>query len=352
MSRITMKRWVGTLSFVLVVNVATAQQKQKAIEPAAINLENIKYPFPVKFLNTAFQWQQFRMAYMDVQPENPNGKNVLLLHGKNFNGSYWETTANELKKRGYRVIIPDQVGFGKSSKPRQLQYSFQLMAMQTKTLLDSLKVSKAIVLGHSMGGMLATRFALMYPDLTEKLVLENPIGLEDYKIKVPYQPVEYWYRNELKQDYNSLKKYQQENYYHGTWKPEYEKWVVILTRWTMNVDYSIVAWNAALTYDMIMTQPVVYEFSQLSAPTLVIIGELDKTALGKNLVSEEVRKTMGNYPELGKKTVEKIKDAKLVVLPKTGHIPHLESFNEFMKALIAFISDETSRSAVTPQPSY
>jgi pimeloyl-ACP methyl ester carboxylesterase len=212
------------------------------------------------------------------------------------------------------------------------------MAMQNKTLLDSLQVSQAIVIGHSMGGMLAIRFALMYPELTEKLILEDPIGLEDYKAKVPYQPVEYWYRNELKQDYNSLKKYQQENYYHGTWKTEYEKWMMVLARWTMNADYSIVAWNSALTYDMIMTQPVVYEFPQLRVPTLLIIGELDKTALGKNLVSEEVRKTMGNYPELAKQTAEKIKDAKVVILPKTGHIPHIESFNEFMKALSSFLS--------------
>lgn len=45
-----------------------------------------------------------------------------------------------------------------------------------------------------MGGMLATRFALMFPEMTEKLILLNPIGLEDWKIKVPYQTVDEWYR--------------------------------------------------------------------------------------------------------------------------------------------------------------
>jgi len=343
------KRAVSICLFFIFITSIRAQQKsstqqktsaqQKAIEPAAINLENIKYPFPVRFMNTPLQWQPLKMAFMDVQPEKPNGKSVLLLHGKNFNGAYWETTANDLKKKGYRVIMPDQIGFGKSFKPRQFQYSFQLLASLTKGLLDSLGVEKVIVVGHSMGGMLATRFALMYPEVTEKLILEDPIGLEDYRLKVPFQPIESWYRNELKQDYNTLKKYQQENYYHGTWKPEYEKWMVILARWTMNVDYSILAWNNALTYDMIMTQPVVYEFDQLKMPTLLIVGELDKTALGKNLVSEEVRKTMGNYPELGKQTVEKIANAKLVVIPHTGHIPHIESFDQFIKAVTTFISE-------------
>jgi len=333
-----MKR-LGWIFLCVLISFSTIAQKKapKSIEPAAINLENITYPFPVKFVNASVQWQQLRMAYMDVQPDKPNGKNILLLHGKNFNGSYWETTAKDLQKQGYRVIIPDQVGFGKSTKPRHFQYSFQLMAMQTKSLLDSLGITKAIVLGHSMGGMLATRFALMYPSITEKLILEDPIGLEDYKIKVPYQPVEYWYRSELKQDYNSLKKYQQENYYHGTWKPEYEKWLLTLARWTMNVDYSVIAWNSALTYDMIFTQPVVYEFDQLQVPTLLIIGELDKTALGKNLVSDDVKKTMGNYPTLARQTVDKIKNAQLVIIPHTGHLPHIESFDQFIKNVNAFI---------------
>jgi pimeloyl-ACP methyl ester carboxylesterase len=327
------KGWLGLM---LVISVSAFGQ-QKAIDAAAINLENVSYPFPVKYMNTSAQWQQLRMAYMDVQPDKPNGKNVLLLHGKNFNGAYWETTAKELRRRGYRVIMPDQLGFGKSTKPRHFQYSFQLMAMKTKSLLDSLGITRAIVLGHSMGGMLATRFALMYPEVTEKLILEDPLGLEDYKSKVTYQPIEYWYQNELKQDYNTLKKYQQDNYYHGTWKPEYEKWVMILARWTMNQDYSILAWNAALTYDMIITQPVVYELDQLKMPTLLVIGELDKTALGKNLATEEVRKTMGNYPQLAKDAAAKIKDARVVIIPKTGHIPHLESFDQFIKSIIGFM---------------
>jgi pimeloyl-ACP methyl ester carboxylesterase len=321
----------------------STQQKsiaqQKAIEPAGLNLENITYPFPVNYVSASTQWQPLKMAYMDVQPDNPNGKTILLLHGKNFNGAYWENTAKELKKKGYRVVIPDQLGFGKSTKPRHFQYSFQLLASQTKALLDSLNISKTIVVGHSMGGMLAARFAIMYPTVTEKLVLEDPLGMEDYQAKIPYQPIEYWYNSELKQDYNSLKKYQQDNYYHGTWRQEYEKWVMILARWTMNQDYSIIAWNSALTYDMIMTQPVVYEISQVQAPTLIIAGELDKTAVGKSLATGDVSKTMGNYVELAKQTAEKIKGAQFVIVPKTGHIPHLESFEIFMKHLLAFLNE-------------
>lgn len=302
-----------------------------------INLERYDYPFPVNYINLNIQKQKYQMAYMDVNPANPNGKSVMLLHGKNFNGAYWGETARALAKEGFRVIIPDQIGFGKSSKPENFQYTFQQLALNTKKLLDSLGVEKTSVLGHSMGGMLATRFVLMFPERTDKLVLENPIGLEDWKLKVPYQPTEYWYRNELKKNYQSIKQYQLENYYDGRWKPAYDEWVNILAGWTKNIDYPRIAWNAALTYDMIFTQPVVYEFHHIKAPTLLIIGQRDRTALGKNLVPEDVKKTMGEYPRLGKETAGRIKGSQLTELDNVGHLPHIEAFDRFITPLINFL---------------
>jgi pimeloyl-ACP methyl ester carboxylesterase len=231
------------------------------------------------------------------------------------------------------------VGFGKSSKPGHFHYTFQQLAQNTKTMLDSLRITKTAVLGHSMGGMLATRFALMYPGTTEKLILENPIGLEDWKLKVPYKPVEWWYQNELKKSYESIREYQFNSYYDKQWKPEYDQWVNLLAGWTLNSDYPTIAWNAALTYDMIFTQPVVYEFQYITAPTLLIIGTRDRTALGKPLVSPETRATMGLYEELGKKTQRAIPDAQLVELENIGHLPHIENFDAFIQPLITFLEE-------------
>ncbi|MAU16765.1 MAG: alpha/beta hydrolase [Muricauda sp.] len=302
-----------------------------------IELSNYSYPYDVSTIALEIQGQNLKMAYMDVKPENYNGKNVLLFHGKNFNGAYWKTTIEALTNEGFRVIVPDQIGFGKSSKPQYFHYTFQQLAQNNKALLDTLKIDKTAVLGHSMGGMLAARFTLMYPDMTEKLILENPIGLEDWKLKVPYQPVDWWYQNELKKNYESIKKYQLVNYYDNKWKPEYDEWVNLLAGWTLNSNYKTIAWNNALTYDMIFTQPVVYEFKNISAPTLLIIGTRDRTALGKPLVSEEVRKTMGLYNELGKKTQKEIPDSELVEIENVGHLPHIEKFESFIDPLIRFL---------------
>src|SRR5687768_12827490 len=111
----------------------------------------------------------------------------------------------------------------------------------------------------------------------------------------------------------------------------------MLAGWTLSPDYPRIAWNSALTYDMIFTQPVYYELDKIAVPTLLIIGQRDRTALGKPLVSEEVRKTMGNYPELGKATAKRIKDSKLVELDNVGHLPHIESYTKFIDPLLNFL---------------
>jgi pimeloyl-ACP methyl ester carboxylesterase len=317
--------------------IFSAYSQPGGLKKLDINLENYQYPYPVKFLKLHNQLQELQMAYMDVKPANYNGKNIILLHGKNFNGAYWRSTIAALSTAGFRVIVPDQVGFGKSTKPKAFQYTFQQLALNTKTLLDTLGIDKITVLGHSMGGMIAARFALMYPGTTEKLILEDPLGLEDWKLKVPYTSINSSYEKELKSNYESVKKYQVENYYHGTWKKEYDEWAKLLAGWTLNKDYKIIAWNSALTSDMIFTQPVCYEFQNITCPTLLIVGTLDKTAIGKPLVSEEVRKTMGDYKTLGKTTRDKIPNATLVEIEGVGHLPHIEAFEQFIKPVIAFL---------------
>ena len=309
------------------------------IQPLGIALEGYQYPYPVSYISLNIQGEALKMAYMDVQPEKPNGKTIMLMHGKNFCGAYWGQTAKDLSKAGFRVVIPDQIGFGKSSKPKDIQYTFQLLAQNTKALLDSIGVKQTSVLGHSMGGMIATRFTLMYPESVDKFILLNPIGLEDWKLKVPYVDVDQWYQQELKKNADGIKKYMRESYYDGKWKPEYDEWVNILAGWTLSPEYPTVAWNSALTYDMIFTQPVVYEFPNIKAPTLLIIGQRDRTALGKNLVSEEVRKTMGNYPELGRTTQKAIPNSKLIEIDNIGHLPHIESYDRFITPLLKFLQN-------------
>lgn len=162
---------------------------------------NYTYPWPVQYFEFTSQRANLSMAYMDVHSRNTSfgsNKTITLLHGKNFCGATWEDTAHRLSTQGYRVIIPDQIGFCKSSKPPAYQFSLQQLARNTHQLLQTLGVESTYVLGHSMGGMLATRFALMYPEQTSHLVLTNPIGLEDWKaLGVPWRNLDALYKDEL-----------------------------------------------------------------------------------------------------------------------------------------------------------
>ena len=318
------------LAAFLFLSIDTFAQKNDTL---SITLENVKYAYPIKYLPIQTEGQDIRMAYMDVLPtEKANGRTVMLFHGKNFGGYYWTNVIRALTDRGFRVIVPDQIGFGKSSKPF-IHYSFHQLARWNKMLLDSLGIQRANILGHSMGGMLATRFALMYPQTTEKLLLENPIGLEDYRAFVPYVTTEEQYKTELKSTAESIKKYYQSSYF-VSWKPEYDELVRIAGGVTFSADYSRWAKVAAMTFTMIYEQPVVYEFANLRVPTVLFIGKADKTIVGKGLLTPDQQALHGLYRFLGKQTADKIPKAKLVEFEGCGHIPHLEVPTEFLVALL------------------
>ena len=308
------------------------QSKAQKTDTLSITLEGVKYPYAVKFFPIHTEGQDIKMAYMDVAPTSAsNGKTAILFHGKNFGGYYWGNVIKALTAIGYRVIVPDQIGFGKSSKPF-IHYSFHQMATWNKRLLDTLGVQKTVVLGHSMGGMLATRFALMFPEKTEKLLLENPIGLEDYKTFVPYVNTAQQYQTELKTTAESVKKYYQGSYF-TYWKPEYEYLVNIAGGVTFSADYPRWAQVAAMTFTMIYEQPVVYEFQNIKVPTILFIGKEDKTIVGKGLLTPDQQAIHGQYRLLGKQTAAKIPGAKIIEFEACGHIPHIEIPTEFLVAL-------------------
>ncbi len=306
----------------------------KALDP---ELKNYSYPFKVEYFPVKVKSQDLKMAFMDVKPQGDVKGTVVLLHGKNFSGNYWERTANDLTKSGYRVIIPDQIGFGKSSKPESFPFTFHYLAKLTHELITSRKVEKYFVIGHSMGGMLATRLTLMFPGNVQKLLLINPIGLEDWKTKVPYKDVNELFANELKSDETKIREYQKASYFDGQWKPEYEKGIEIAVGWTKHKDYKRVAWNAALTTDMVFTQPVVYEFKNLKVPTLLLLGTRDRTAVGKAWADPSIREELGRYDKLGKEVIKTIPTGTLVELPGIGHMPQVESYDSYWQNLISFI---------------
>jgi pimeloyl-ACP methyl ester carboxylesterase len=322
------------LALLLLAAPAMAQDAMKDGPAYGPMLEGYDYPFPVQHYRFQSQGQAMDMAYMDVAPARPNGKAIVLLHGKNFCAATWIGSIKALREAGYRVIAPDQIGFCKSTKPQHYQYTFEQLAANTHGLLASLNIGKAVILGHSMGGMLATRYALTYPAATAQLVVVNPLGLEDTRAKgVPPTGLDTLYQGALKTSADSLRDYQRTVYYAGTWKPEYEPWVQMQAGMFRGPGKEIVAWNSALTSEMIYTQPVIYELERLAMPVLLLIGDKDTTGRS-NAVPPEVRASLGNFPAMAEAAVKRVKQGRLIRFADMGHSPQIQNPARFHAALI------------------
>jgi pimeloyl-ACP methyl ester carboxylesterase len=83
---------------------------------------------------------------------------------------------------------------------------------------------------------------------------------------------------------------------------------------------------------------VLYELPDLRVPTLLVIGQRDRTAIGKAWAAPEVKARLGNYPVLGKSAAAAIPGAKLVELPGVGHLPQVESFERYLGAVQDFLA--------------
>ena len=164
--------WVTLLSLVIVsyAGFLSAQSSPPSSPPAdwgpiSISLEEYEYPYPVEYMNFSVYGEDVRIAYMDVAPRGPsNGRTVILHHGGLYYGWYWSAQIRALNEEGYRVVVKDRLGWGKSSKP-SIPYSINLWASNTARLMDYLEIDQAALVGHSIGGQMVTRFAFLYPCL-------------------------------------------------------------------------------------------------------------------------------------------------------------------------------------------
>jgi len=296
------------------------------IKPGSITYEDVEYPYPVQFLPLTMYGQDVRMAYMDVGPAGqPNGRTVVLLHGMNFGGFYFSGTIDVLRKQGFRVVVPDQIGFGRSSKPI-IPYNFHDMALNTRKLLQSLGVAKAVIIGHSMGGMLTARFAASYPDMTERAVIYNPIGLTDPRYQTPWHSADDAYKRTMSLTHDQLYQAFSANIHRyfptpGSWKPEYEKYVRILYAPTLSGDWPRLAMVRSIYQQITYLDPVYYDWAKIKARTLVLGGAKDTP----------------DFPERAKHIADTVPNGELALLPGLGHVPHLEAPEVFYTALLKFL---------------
>ena len=300
-------------------------------EPTAIDYSNVPYPHPVQYLNVRLMGQDHRMAYMDAAPTGePNGRTVVLFHGMNFFAAAFAPTIAALTNAGFRAIAVDRLGYGRSSKPL-VHYNLHMPARNTKALLDELELERVAIVGHSMGGMVATRFASTYPDVTSHVAMVNQIGLTDTRPGRPWGDPEEAYRRVLTGTNYASVLAGHRRYYPNGWRDEYLPWVKYQYGLTLGGDWPRMARVRSAQQRILYEDPVVHEWQNIEAKALVIGGSEDRL--------------VRDYPARARHVAEQLRNAELVLFPGVGHAPHFEIPEEYHAALVRFLLSDPDEPA-------
>lgn len=299
--------------------------------PISSTMEEIPYPYPVHYLDVKNFGLDLKLAYMDAPPVGrANGQTVMMFHGMNFAGLAFEPTIKALTEAGFRVIVPDRIGYGRSSKP-DMPYNLHVFASNAKALLDHLGIKEIAIVGHSMGGMVASRFAMTYDDICTHVVMVNQIGMSDQRQSRPWTDIEDAYQRALTgTSYQSILRNHQ-LYYPTNWKDEYLYWVKIQYGLTLTSEWPRLARIRAWQQQILYFDPVVYDWQYIDTKAMVIGGAADRLTR--------------DFAGSARMVAESLKNAELVLFEGVGHNPHLEIPEKYHAELIRFLKSDPNKSA-------
>ena len=302
-----------------------------AEEPFGIGLEGFAYPYPVHMFVIPEGGERLNMAYMDVAPEGDS-------NGRTAPPPAWPQLPLELlaghdqgacrKRLPRRRSRPDRY-FGKSSKPLS-DLHFDALARNTAALLDSLHIETVDIVAHSMGGMLATRFARTYPARVERMVLAAPIGLEDYRLYVPPAQSEKLIEQEAKVTPEPYRRWLM-TAYELTLPPEaLDPYVEARTRIRGSADFP--RWLVAYvnSYQMIWREPVPRpKFRFSPSPCCSSWARTTTSRPAATWPLKRCASKMGHNVELARELAAKMPKANVEVFEGAGHLIHLEAPQRF-----------------------
>jgi triacylglycerol lipase len=246
--------------------------------------------------------------------EAGSGPVVVLLHGLGGDGSNWASNIAPLSAK-YRVIVPDQIGFGKSEKPF-INYRVATLVDFLNGLLKELKIERATLVGNSLGGFTAAAFTVKYPEKVDKLVLVDAAGYAVPKDTDPrsFSPLNASTRDELKQIMSLV-------FYNKQYTSDAAIDLLFTQKMTRGDGYTIQRFiESILRGEDVLDD----KLDKIKQQTLIIWGRED-----------------GLTPlALGERFNKDIKGSQLFVIEKCGHVPQLEKAVEFNTALLKFLGGE------------
>jgi 3-oxoadipate enol-lactonase len=253
----------------------------------------------------------FSLHYLDIHPAGSPA--VVLLHGLGATGDSWALQFGPLQLAGFRILAPDGRGFGRSGWPAGRQ-TVADMAGDIASLLNSLSVSPAHIVGISMGGTLALQLALDHPELVDKLVLVNTFARLQ-----PASPGGWLYFAWRYLLLHTLGLEVQARAVAGRLFPRPEQADLRQGLIEQILQANPHGYRAAMR--ALGRYNALSHLAQLTQPTLIITGELDTTV------------PLPNQRLLA----DRIPGARQVIIPGAGHAVSVESPDAFNAALLAFL---------------
>ena len=241
------------------------------------------------------------------------GQPLIFIHDFTLDNRMWDDQFYFFSK-WYRCIRYDIRGYGQSSLPGSQSYTFQ---DDLKSLLFSLDISEPVILvGHSMGGRVASNFALQYPRFTKALVLADA-QIEGYDFK------------EFKLDiiFNSAKQksieYAKRKWFgHNIFAQAKKNKLVSECLWQIIQSYS--GWHFVSPNYPEPTNPCAWEqLENIEAPALIMYGDLD----------------LPDFREMSEAAAARIPGAKKRILSNTGHMSNMENPAAFNNELQQFLKN-------------
>jgi pimeloyl-ACP methyl ester carboxylesterase len=281
--------------------------------------DEIEYGHPVQTVMV----RNIKVGYID----QGQGDVLLLVHGLGSNAKGWSRNIDELA-RDHRVIAVDLPGYGYSDKG-YYQYSLEFYAQVLKEMLEGLGIDKATFMGHSMGGQIAMVAALDYPDIVDRLVLISPAGFEKFT-----DGEGDWMRKAVSAEFvkdttiRGIAVNLKSNFHDAPEEADFMITDRIQVRGAR--DFENYCYAVSLNVGAMLDRPVLDDLEKIDKPTLVLFGENDNLIPNRFLHG-------GRTAEIAQQGVDRLPDARLVLIPECGHFVQFEKPDETNAAVKDFL---------------
>jgi len=246
--------------------------------------------------------------------EAGSGPTVILLHGLGGSSQVWQFSFSALAEK-YHVVVPDQIGFGKSDKPL-VNYRIRTYVDFLDQFCKQLKIERATLVGNSMGGWIAAMFTASFPDRVDKLVLEDAAGYappKDFDTRV------YWGLNPTTRE--GMKVLLAKVFYNKAFQTDAFIDQSIAARFAAGDGYTI----NSITESIVRGEDFLDDIAKtIKRPALIIWGRQD----GLVPLAE------------GERFNKDIAGSKMFVIDQCGHVPNIEKPGEFNAAVLKFLAGE------------